>query len=120
MDADLLDELRYACETQFRYMLYKDLKFKFMPALGMKNLIQGFSDPQTGKYIGVLHLEWKRDKNGECSYHSTWYDKAEDAIKLAVDIQEKKPYDEMVLMDSVIRHIRMIYGDPLEQNVLLS
>lgn len=120
MSPELIEELRHTCETQFRYMLYKDLKYKFLPALGVKDIIQGFSDPQSKTFIGVLHLHWTKRKDEDGYYESTWYDKAQDALTLAEEIQDRKIVNEDMLISAAISYMRSVYGDPESHNVLLS
>ena len=115
MNPKMRDELRYAMNTQFRYKLYKDPVFPFLPALGIDHIIQGFESKEELGFVGVLHL-WYENNSGELSYHTKdkrflaghwkheWYDRPEDAIELAIHIQKNKPFDENKLIEIAIEH----------------
>ena len=83
-----LKELKKVLEVQSRQKLHKDIKYKFLPSLGLKDIIQGFRNPKNKDFIGVLHFKWKSDENGQYDYHSIWYDTEEDAI----EVLEKQNY----------------------------
>ena len=63
-----IQEIRKGVEQQFRYKLYKEPTFPFMPALGTKHIFQGFQCEEFG-YIGTLHL-WYTNESGELSYQT--------------------------------------------------
>ena len=117
MNPEMRDELRYAMNTQFRYKLYNDPTFPFLPSLGVTHIIQGFEAKEEMGYVGVLHL-WYENNSGELSYHTKdkhflaghwkheWLDKPEDAIELAIQIQKDKPYNEDKLIEVAIRHAK--------------
>ena len=64
MDSKMRDELRYAMNTQFRYKLYRDPIFPFLPSLGIDHIIQGFEHKEEKSFVGVLHL-WYENNSGE-------------------------------------------------------
>ena len=68
MDDLSLKEIRKGLEQQFRFKLYQDPKFPFLPAMGLKHLFQSF-DAQEDGYIGTLHLWWIGE-DGKPSYHT--------------------------------------------------
>ena len=53
MDDQSLKEIRKGLEQQFRFKLYQDPKFPFLPAMGLKHLFQSFDAKEHG-YIGTL------------------------------------------------------------------
>ena len=69
MDSKMRDELRYAMNTQFRYKLYRDPIFPFLPSLGIDHIIQGFEAKEELGFVGVLHL-WYENNSGELSYQT--------------------------------------------------
>ena len=108
MDDLSLKEIRKGLEQQFRFKLYKDPKFPFLPSMGLKHLFQSF-DAQEDGYIGTLHLWWTNE-DGESSYHtkdkhfvsgvwhSVWIDDATEAIKEAIECEKKyNPYSEALI-----------------------
>ena len=108
MDDLSLKEIRKGLEQQFRFKLYKDPKFPFLPSMGLKHLFQSF-DAQEDGYIGTLHLWWSNE-SGEPSYHtkdkhfvsgvwhSVWIDDATEAIELAMECERKNnPYSEKLI-----------------------
>ena len=108
MDDLSLKEIRKGLEQQFRFKLYQDPKFPFLPAMGLKHLFQSF-DAQKDGYIGTLHLWWSNE-SGEPSYHTKdkhfisggwyaeWIDDATEAIKLAIECEKKNnPYAEKLI-----------------------
>ena len=115
MTPKMRDELRYAMNTQFRYKLYRDVVFPFLPALGVNHIIQGFEAKEEMGFVGVLHL-WYENNSGELSYQTKdrhfvagdwkheWYDRPEDAVELAIHIQKSKPYNENKLIEVAIGH----------------
>jgi len=119
MTPEVREELRYAMNTQFRYKLYNDTVFPFLPSLGVTHIIQGFEAQEEMGFVGVLHL-WYENTSGELSYQTKdkhflagywkheWYDKPEDAIRLAIHIQKSRPYDEDKLIEIAIEHAKKI------------
>ena len=112
MDDLSLKEIRKGLEQQFRFKLYQDPKFPFLPAMGLKHLFQSF-DAQKDGYIGTLHLWWMGE-DGKPSYHtndrhfvsgiwkSEWIDDATEAIKLAMECEKKNnPYSEQLIRAQV-------------------
>ena len=99
-----LQEIRKGVEQQFRYKLYKEPTFPFMPALGTKHIFQGFQCEEFG-YIGTLHL-WYSNESGELSYQTKdkqflsghwkaeWIEDAVEGLELAIEIERSKPYAE--------------------------
>ena len=119
MTPKMRDELRYAMNTQFRYKLYRDTVFPFLPALGVNHIIQGFEAKEEMGFVGVLHL-WYENNSGELSYQTKdrhfvagdwkheWYDRPEDAVELAMRIQKSRPFDEDKLIEIAIEHAKKI------------
>ena len=108
MDENTIAEIRKGLEQQFRFKLYKDPKFPFLPSMGLKHLFQSF-DAQEDGYIGTLHLWWSNE-SGEPSYHtkdkhfisggwySEWINDALEAVKFAVECEKKNnPYSEALI-----------------------
>ena len=133
MNPEMRDELRYAMNTQFRYKLYRDPTFPFLHSMGIRHIIQGFEAKEELGFVGVLHL-WYTNESGEPSYHTKdkhfvagdwkheWLDRPEDAIKLAIQIQKNKPYNEDKLIQVAIeyarkaadRHVKKLVEEHLE------
>ena len=133
MNPEMRDELRYAMNTQFRYKLYRDPTFPFLHSIGIRHIIQGFEAKEELGFVGVLHL-WYENNSGELSYHTKdkhfvagdwkheWLDRPEDAIKLAIQIQKNKPYNEDKLIQVAIeyarkaadRHVKKLVEEHLE------
>ena len=115
MDSKMRDELRYAMNTQFRYKLYRDPIFPFLPSLGIDHIIQGFEHKEEKSFVGVLHL-WYENNSGELSYQTKdshfvagdwkheWYDRPEDAVELAMHIQKSRPFDEDKIVRVILKH----------------
>ena len=112
MDDLSLKEIRKGLEQQFRFKLYQDPKFPFLPSMGLKHLFQSF-DAQKDGYIGTLHLWWTNE-DGEPSYctkdkhfvsgvwHAEWIDYATEAIELAMECEKKNnPYAEALIRAQV-------------------
>ena len=108
MDNQSIVEIRKGLEQQFRFKLYQDPKFPFLPSMGLKHLFQSF-DAEGDGYIGTLHLWWSNE-SGEPSYHtkdkhfisggwySEWIDDATEAIELAMECERKNnPYAEKLM-----------------------
>ena len=99
-----IQEIRKGVEQQFRYKLYQDPKFPFLPAMGTKDIFQGFQCEEFG-YIGTLHL-WYTNESGELSYQTKdkqflsghwkaeWIEDAVEGLELAIEIERSKPYAE--------------------------
>ena len=99
-----IQEIRKGVEQQFRYKLYKEPTFPFMPALGTKHIFQGFQCEEFG-YIGTLHL-WYTNESGELSYQTKdkhflsghwkteWIEDAREALDMAIEIERSNPYAE--------------------------
>ena len=51
MDSKMRDELRFAMNTQFRYKLYRDPIFPFLPSLGIDHIIQGFEHKEEKSFV---------------------------------------------------------------------
>ena len=105
-------ELRKGLEQQFRFKLYQDPKFPFLPAMGLKHLFQSFEAEETG-YIGTLHLTWTNE-DGEPSYwtkdkhfvsgfwKADWIDDPVEAIQEAIECEKKNnPYSEALIRAQV-------------------
>ena len=117
MTPEVREELRHAMNTQFRYKLYRDVVFPFLPSLGITHIIQGFEAKEEFGFVGVLHL-WYENNSGELSYQTKdrhfvagdwkheWYDRPEDAVELAIHIQKSRPYDEDKLIEIAIEHAK--------------
>ena len=99
MEPNQREELRYAMETQFRYKFYKSPEFPFLPSLGIRHIFQGFEakEEELG-FIGMLHLWWTNEDDGikydnpkyfvKGIWHGEWFDKPEDGIKKAIQLQK--------------------------------
>ena len=99
-----IQEIRKGVEQQFRYKLYQDPKFPFLPAMGTNHIFQGFQCEEF-VYIGTLHL-WYTNESGELSYQTKekqflsghwkaeWIGDAVEALELAIEIERSKPYAE--------------------------
>ena len=99
-----IQEIRKGVEQQFRYKLYQDPKFPFLPAMGTNHIFQGFQCEEFG-YIGTLHL-WYTNESGELSHQTKekqflsghwkaeWIGDAVEALELAIEIERSKPYAE--------------------------
>ena len=117
MTPEVREELRYAMNTQFRYKLYNDTVFPFLPSLGITHIIQSFEAQEEMGFVGVLHL-WYENTSGELSYQTKdrhflagywkheWFDDPEEAIYLAMRIQQDKPYNENKLIEIAIQHAK--------------
>ena len=99
MDLEQIEEIRKGLEQQFRYKFYKEPKYPFLPAMGIKHIFQGF-DAQEDGYMGTLHL-WYTNESGEPSYHtkdknfisgywkSEWIDAAVEAVEKAIELERE-------------------------------
>ena len=100
MKPNQLEELRYAMETQYRYRFYNSPEFPFLPSMGIRHVFQGFEakEEELG-YIGMLHLWWTNEDNRieydnpryfvKGTWHGEWFDKPEDGIGKAIQIQKE-------------------------------
>ena len=128
MDSKMRDELRFAMNTQFRYKLYRDPIFPFLPSLGIDHIIQGFEHKEEKSFVGVLHL-WYENNSGELSYKTKdkhfvagdwkheWYDHPEDAVELAMHIQKSRPFDEDKIVKVILKHAEEIAGKKIKKLV---
>ena len=119
MEPKMRDELRYAMNTQFRYKLYRDPVFPFLPSLGIDHIVLSFEAQEELGFVGVLHL-WYENESGELSYHTKdkrfvaghwkheWYDRPEDAVALAIHVQKSKPYNEDKLIQVAIDQAKRV------------
>ena len=101
MEPNQRKELRYAMETQFRYKFYKSPEFPFLPSLGIRHVFQGFEakEKDDDGFIGMLHLWWTNEDSGikydnpryfvKGTWHGEWFDRPEDGIKRAIQVQEE-------------------------------
>ena len=134
MDQKQRDDLRIAMETQFRYKFYNTTEFPFLQSIGVNHIIQGFEAPDELGFFGILHLWWSPDESDIVydkprkfkaigTWNGEWLDRPEDAIKLAMQIQESKPYDENKLIQIAIeyarkaadKHVKKLVEDHLEE-----
>ena len=105
MDDLTLQEIRKGLEQQYRYKFYRDPKYPFLPAMGIKHIFQGF-DAQEDGYVGTLHL-WYTNESGELSYHTKdkefvsghwkaeWINDAVEAVEIAIEVErENNIYSE--------------------------
>ena len=100
MEPKQREELRYVMETQFRYKSYKSPEFPFLPSMGIRHVFQGFEakEEELG-FIGMLHLWWTNEDDGikydnpkyfvKGTWHGEWFDRPEDGIKRAIQVQEE-------------------------------
>ena len=103
MDSKQREGLRYAMNTQFRYKFYNQTEFPFLPSMGIRHIFQSFEAPQELGYIGMLHLWWTMEDNGivynnprnfvKGIWHGEWFDKPEEGIERAIQIQKDAIYD---------------------------
>ena len=85
-------------------------------------------------FIGILHLWWSPDESDIVydkprkfkaigTWNGEWLDRPEDAIKLAMQIQASRPYDENKLIQVAIeyarkaakKHVEKLVEDHLEE-----
>ena len=107
MEPNQREELRYAMETQFRYKFYKSSEFPFLPSIGIRHIFQGFEQDVLG-YIGMLHLWWTNEDDGikydnpkyfvKGIWHGEWFDRPEDGIQRAIQIQKEVIWDGYKLL----------------------
>lgn len=112
-----LEHARYMCEVHFRNSLYKDIKFKFMPSMGIKDVFQSFASKT--EFIGVIHLNYRKGEDGKMYWHSSWLDRPEQAIEIAIQINDAQPYDEERLLHAVHDFIQSKYA-LIPKNILLN
>jgi hypothetical protein len=117
-------ELRYSCEYNYKYKLYKEVTAGFLCSLGIRDIFQGFANPQKdGGMIGILHLKWTLDIDNETGYFkSIWYDSVEDAAMAAFDIESSKKIDTVKCVQTVKDFVRTKYegAKPVSDDVLLN
>ena len=99
MDDLTLQEIRKGLEQQYRYKFYRDPKYPFLPAMGIKHIFPGF-DAQEDGYVGTLHL-WYTNGSGVPSYHTKdknfisghwkaeWIDDATNAVEIAIEVERE-------------------------------
>lgn len=118
-------ELRFALETQFRYKLYNDPAFPFFHSLGIKDIIQGFTNGD--EFIGILHLHWVnkdndivydkiRHTNIKGIWEATWYDTLEEGEKVGEQILEESPFDALKVTEMIVKnHIKQLKHNIFEK-----
>jgi hypothetical protein len=119
-NGSLQSELRNAMEVQFRHKFYNDIQFPYLHSLGIKHVLQGFGNEETG-FVGILHLWWVNENSGivydnprkslveiKGIWKSEWLDHPHEAIKLAQRIEEEKPYHENMLIEVHRRRIEEV------------
>jgi len=119
MDPKIKQEIRHAMNIQFRYKFYRSSEFPFLPSIGVNHIIQSFESSEDDEFIGVLHL-WYTNDTGKPSYQTKdqhfvsgywkheWLDDPEEAVYLAMRIQQDRPYNENKLIHIAIEHSRKI------------
>jgi len=117
-------ELRYSCEYNYKHKLYKEVTAGFLCSLGIRDIFQGFGNPQKdGGIIGILHLKWTLDPNDGVGYFkSIWYDTVEDAATAAFNIENSKKIDSVKCVQIVKDFVRTKYegAKPVSDDVLLN
>ena len=128
MDSKVKETIREAMNIQFRYKLYRDNVFPYLPSLGVNHIIQSFESKEDDEFIGVLHL-WYENNSGELSYQTKdrhfvagdwkheWYDHPEDAVELAIHIQKSRPFDEDKIVKVILKHAEEIAGKKIKKLV---
>jgi len=129
MEPNQRKELRYAMETQFRYKFYKSPEFPFLPSLGIRHIFQGFEakEEELG-FIGMLHLWWTNEDNGikydnpryfvKGTWHGEWFDRPEDGIKKAIEIQKENTFwDEINCYKYILSFIMNSEKEKLKRNL---
>ena len=109
MEPNQREELRHAMESQFRYKFYNSPEFPFLPSMGIRHIFQGFEakEEELG-FIGMLHLWWTNEDDGieydnpkyfvKGIWHGEWFDKPEEGIVKAIQIQKEVLWDENKLL----------------------
>jgi len=69
-DEENLKQLRFAMETQFKYIQYRRPEFRFLHSMGCHNIFQGFKSDNLD--LGILHLYWDRDKENNIQYYDKY------------------------------------------------
>ena len=105
MEPNQREELRHAMESQFRYKFYNSPEFPFLPSMGLRHIFQGFEDKEKLGFIGMLHLWWTNEDSGieydnpryfvKGTWHGEWFDKPEDGIGKAIQIQKEITFCNM-------------------------
>jgi hypothetical protein len=85
MDDKMRKELQFAMETQFRHKFYLDPKFKFLPSLGIREVLQGFGADDVG-FIGVLRLVWI---SGD-TWRGEWHDDPKYIVERSFEIEVER------------------------------
>jgi len=106
MSPQELKQIRQVIEKQFRITLYNDVKFPFLPSMGIRHLFQGFENEEKG-FVGILHLWWTNEIDKTLFYSvnhsgpkvkglwkSEWFDKPTDTESLTLMIQKSSIVDE--------------------------
>ena len=94
----------------------------------MKHVLQGFEAPPEIGYIGMLHLWWTPEESGieyenpragavmvKGTWKSEWFDRPEDAIEVAQQIQADKCFNEDKLIEAHIKHRATLKLKPIEE-----
>lgn len=105
---NILQELRFQRETEFRYMLYKRVEFPFLQSVGVNHVFQSFVDEEYG-YIGTLHLSFTVEDNNKY-WKGVWYEVAGDVIDLAERLQSEKIYNEDLIVRTQMDYIEKTRG----------
>ena len=128
MEPNQRKELRYAMETQFRYKFYKSPEFPFLPSLGIRHIFQGFEakEEELG-FIGMLHLWWTNEDDGikydnpkyfvKGIWHGEWFDKPEDGIKKAIQLQKNDCFNPEKLIQVHRNYINDIQNKKTEDAI---
>ncbi|MEK9695504.1 MAG: hypothetical protein VW270_07040 [Candidatus Poseidoniales archaeon] len=117
MDKAELKKVRLDLQFNFRKNLKKDLKYKFLPALGQKLMIQGFRNDQ-GFEAGIMVLKW----NGKKKDYDTWWidyeDKDIEVPKLIEEHVNKHPLNPDMVQMAIHFHMSKIYHENPQQEEL--
>ena len=113
----MLKDMRHAMETQFRYKFYNSTEFPFLQSMGVRHILQGFEAPPQIGFIGMLHLWWTPEESGivyenpragavmvKGTWKSEWFDRPEDAIEVAQQIQADKCFNEDKLIEAHMKY----------------
>ena len=114
MNKKLRTVLRHAMEVQLRYKFYQDIQFPYLPSLGIRDVLQGFEQEESG-FIGALHLWWENvdstveyDKPAKSLvpirglWRSRWLDSEGEAADVAIDIRDRMMYHDDRLVVAAI------------------
>ena len=94
--------------------------------IGINHIIQGFDGtPAEVGFIGVLHLWWSSEDSKieydnpryfvKGTWHGEWLDSPEDAIKLSMQIQKSRLYDENKLIQIAIHYAKKVLETPVKK-----